>query len=98
MRLRGVGKVERQPGRTVRPRTPTLQGTAVVCNIEERQLEHNWYFHMYVYTNAIKQLSRLAAYKTQKACSLLAVHVLLLHKSSIAKPRNMSREYCRALH
>ena len=26
--------------------------------------------------NTIKQLCRLAAYKTQKACSLLAIHVL----------------------
>ena len=86
MRVCGVGKVERQPGRTVGPRTPTLQGTAVVCNIQERQLEHNWYLHMYiyVYTNAIKQLCRLAAYKTQKACSLLAIHVLLLHISLVS--------------
>ena len=93
-----MDEVERQPGRTVGPRTPTVQGTAVVCNTEERQLEHNWYLHMYVYTNAIKQLCRLAAYKTQKACSLLAIHVLLLHKSSIAKPRKMLSEYCGACH
>ena len=60
----GVGEVERQPGRIVGPRTPTVQGTAVVCNIQERQLEHNWYLHMYVYTN--KQLCRLAAYKHRR--------------------------------
>ena len=53
---------------------------------------------MYVYTNAIKQLCKLAAYKTQKACSLPAIPVLLLHKSSIAKPCKMSSEYCRARH
>ena len=46
MRLHGVGKVERKPGRIVGPHTPMVQGTAVVCNIEDRQLEHNWYLHM----------------------------------------------------
>ena len=63
--IRGVGKVERQPGRTVRPRTPTVQGTAVVCNIEGSITD----ISICTYTNAIKQLCRLAAYKTQKACS-----------------------------
>ena len=45
----GVDEVERQSGTTVGPCTPTVQGTAVVCNIEERQLEHNWYLHIYIY-------------------------------------------------